>query len=190
MITSEDIARANENLQKIPFKGKAYVMVNERIKAFRQICPMGEIKTSIEELEDGVVTMKTTITIDGCVVATGYAQEKESASYINKTSYIENCETSAVGRALGFLGIGVDDSIASADELANALTQQEAGKSKISKKEQEILKSMIEKRGLNIENVLNGVKLEDVTGEAYQDAIKRLSKLPEVLNGKDNRQGK
>ena len=79
--------------------------------------------------------------------------------------------------------------MASADELANALTQQEANKSKISKKEQEVLKSMIEKRALNIDNVLNGLKLEDVTGEQYQDAIKRLSKLPEVTH-EENRQGK
>ena len=190
MITSEDIARANEMLSKIPFKGKAYAMVNERVKAFRQICPMGEIYTNIVNFEDGVVTMRAEVAIDGHVVATGYAQEKETSSYINKTSFIENCETSAVGRALGFLGIGIDDSMASADELANALTQQEANKSKISKKEQEILKSMIEKRALNIDNVLNGMKLEDVTGEQYQDAIKRLSKLPEVGNGKENGQGK
>jgi len=188
MITSEDIARANDNLKSIPVKGKNYVMVTERIKAFRQICPMGEIETEIISLEDGVVTMRTTISIDEKVVATGYAQEKETSSYINKTSFIENCETSAVGRALGFLGIGIDESMASADELVNAITQQEANKAKISKKEQAILKAMVEKRGLNLENVLNGARLEDVTGEAYQDAIKRLSKLPEVVNGKDNRQ--
>ena len=189
MITAEDIAKANESLSKIPFKGKAYAMVNERVKAFRQIAPMGEINTTIVSLEDGVVTMCTEIKLDGIVLATGFAQEKETSSYINKTSFIENCETSAVGRALGFLGIGIDDSMASADELANALTQQEANKSKISKKEQEILKSMIEKRALNIDNVLNGLKLEDVTGEQYQDAIKRLSKLPEVTH-EENRQGK
>ena len=119
MITSEDIARANDNLKSIPVKGKNYVMVTERIKAFRQICPMGEIVTELICLEDGVVTMRTTISIDEKVVATGYAQEKETSSYINKTSFIENCETSAVGRALGFLGIGIDESMASADELVN-----------------------------------------------------------------------
>lgn len=180
MITSEDITRANEALTKIPFKGKAYAMVNERIKAFRQICPMGQIRTDIVALDDGVVTMKTEIVVDGEVVATGFAQEKESASYINKTSFIENCETSAVGRALGFLGIGVDDSISSADELANALTQQDQLKSPISKKEQKILTNMIEKRGLELAKVLNGLELEKVTGEQYQDAIKRLEKIPEI----------
>lgn len=180
MLTAEDIKRANDGLAKIPFKGKGYVMVNERVKAFRQICPMGQIMTEIISNVDGVVTMRTSIVVDGVVVATGTAFERETASYINKTSYIENCETSAVGRALGFLGIGVDDSLASADELANALSTQEALKKPISEKEQKILVNMVEKRGLDLKTVLNGLTLEKVTGEQYQDAIKRLNKIEEI----------
>lgn len=180
MITNADITRANENLNKISFKGKGYAMVNERIKAFRQICPMGQILTEIVSLEDGVVTMRTEILVDGVVVSSGYAQEKETSSYINKTSFIENCETSAVGRALGFLGIGVDDSISSADELANALTQQEELKKTITAKEQKVLISMIESKGLNVDSVLNGTPIEKVTVAMYTDATKRLAKLPEA----------
>lgn len=179
MITSADITRANEDLKKIEFKGKGYAMVSERIKAFRSICPMGQILTQILSLEDGVVTMKAEIIVDGVVLASGLAQEKETSSYINKTSFIENCETSAVGRALGFLGIGVDDSMASADELANALTQQEALKKPISKKEQKILTNMVEKCGLDLQTALNGMELDKVTGEVYLNAIKRLEKLLE-----------
>lgn len=176
----EQLKKANESLKTIEFKGKGYAQVNERVKAFRMICPNGAITTEIVDLSDGVVTMKATIIDeDGTILATGYAQEKESASYINKTSFIENCETSAVGRALGFAGIGIDGSMCSADELANALNNQ--GKAEyINKKEQAILTSMIQKRGLNVENVLNGTPLEKVTPAAYQDAIKRLSQLPEV----------
>ena len=54
----------------------------------------------------------------------GYAQEKESSSFINKTSFIENCETSAVGRALGMCGFGIDTSIASYEEVQNAINNQ------------------------------------------------------------------
>ena len=176
----EQLKKANESLKTIEFKGKGYAQVNERVKAFRMICPNGAITTEIVDLSDGVVTMKATIIEeDGTILATGYAQEKESASYINKTSFIENCETSAVGRALGFAGIGMDGSMCSADELANALNNQ--GKAEyITKKEQAILTNMIKKRGLNVENVLNGTPLEKVTSAAYQDAVKRLSQLPEV----------
>lgn len=176
----EQLKKANESLKTIEFKGKGYAQVNERVKAFRMICPNGAITTEIVDLSDGVVTMKATIIEeDGTILATGFAQEKESASYINKTSFIENCETSAVGRALGFAGIGIDGSMCSADELANALNNQ--GKAEyINKKEQAILTNMIKKRGLNVENVLNGTPLEKVTSAAYQDAVKRLSQLPEV----------
>ena len=62
---------------------------------------------------------------DGTILATGTAYEKENSSFINKTSYIENCETSAVGRALGFAGFGIDVAIRSAEEAANAEMQQE-----------------------------------------------------------------
>lgn len=176
----EQLKKANESLKTIDFKGKGYAQVNERVKAFRMVCPNGSITTEIVSLEDGVVTMKSTITDeDGTILATGFAQEKESSSYINKTSFIENCETSACGRALGFAGIGIDGSMASADELANALNNQ--GKTEyITKKEQAILTNMIQKRGLNVENVLNGTPLEKVTPAMFADATKRLSKLPEV----------
>lgn len=129
MFTKESIAEANKALNTVGIeKGKKtthYVMVNERVKAFRSICPAGRISTSIVSIENGIVTMMAEVADEaGNVIATGFAQEKESSSFINKTSYIENCETSAVGRALGFAGIGIDGSMASAEEVANAIMNQ------------------------------------------------------------------
>ena len=125
MITAETIKSVNERVKKIEVKGKNYTCVAARISAFRELCPEGTISTEILSLADGVVTMKTTITDEnGKILATGMAQEKETSSYINKTSYIENCETSAVGRALGMLGIGSDEQMASAEEVANAINNQ------------------------------------------------------------------
>lgn len=191
MLTYEDLCKANEDLATVPVKGKEYVQVNTRVNAFRKICPSGCISTEIIALDDGVVTIKATvIDAEGNVLATGLAQEKESGSYINKTSYVENCETSAVGRALGFLGIGSDVSMASADELVNAILNQEKAKGYINKVEQKTLINLIEKNGLDVEKVLNGTPIEKVTGEMYTDAVKRLSKLLEESNGKDNRQSK
>ena len=131
MLTAKDIEKANEGLSTIDVKGKEYVQVNTRVAAFRKVCPSGSITTEIVSLENGVVTMKTTITDEeGRILSTGFAQEKESGSYINKTSYIENCETSAVGRALGMAGFGIDTSVASFEEVQNAIAQQEAMKKK------------------------------------------------------------
>lgn len=130
MFTQESIEQANKELGTVDIskgnKKTAYVMVNERVKAFRKICPSGSITTEIVSLENGVVTMRAIITDeDNQIIATGLAQEKETSSFINKTSFIENCETSAVGRALGFAGIGIDGSMASAEEVANAIMNQE-----------------------------------------------------------------
>lgn len=125
-ITYEKIKAVNDVIDKVPIKGKDYAQVNDRVKAFRQLCPEGSIETEIISLENGVVTMKSVIKDEnGKILSTGMAQEKESSSFINKTSFIENCETSSVGRALGFAGIGVDGSMASAEEIANAVLNQE-----------------------------------------------------------------
>lgn len=131
MITSEGITKANAVMPKIPVKGKNYAMVPARVQAFRMMCPDGYIGTEIIDMHDGVVTMQATVKDEtGKVLATGFAQENETSSYINKTSYIENCETSAVGRALGMLGLGSDEQMASAEELCNAITQQTEQKPK------------------------------------------------------------
>lgn len=139
MITAETIKSVNERVKKIEVKGKNYTCVAARISAFRELCPVGTISTEILSLADGIVTMKTTITDEnGKVLATGMAQEKETSSYINKTSYIENCETSAVGRALGMLGIGSDEQMASAEEVANAINNQSQQKQAPAKTKEEV----------------------------------------------------
>ena len=75
---------------------------------------------------------------DGNVVSTGYAQEEKATGFVNETSFVENCETSAVGRALGFLGIGIKDSIASADELVVAISKQKKSTTQSKKKVEHI----------------------------------------------------
>ena len=127
------LSEANDLLNSMDIKGKDYIPVNERIKAFRYIYPRGQILTEIIGLENGICTIKASAyDEEGKLLATGHAQEKESSSFINKTSYIENCETSAVGRCLGNVGIGIDKGFASYEEVANAKKQQEDGDPKIS----------------------------------------------------------
>ena len=121
-----DLAIANEQIKTIDIKGKEYSEVNERIKAFRSICPNGSIETQLISNENGMCIMKATVRDEyGKILGQGTAYEYENSSFINKTSYIENCETSAVGRALGMCGFGIDVSVASAEEVANAIANQE-----------------------------------------------------------------
>lgn len=113
-------------MKTVDIKGKLYVEVNQRILYFRANYPNGRIVTDLISVDNGVAIIKAHIYIDDVLVATGHAYEKEGSTFINKTSYIENCETSAVGRALGIFGIGIDTSIASSEEVQNAIAQQEA----------------------------------------------------------------
>ena len=124
----QSLVKANASIRTTNIKGKEYAEVNQRVKAFRTLYPEGFITTEILCREGGLCIIKATVGhyADGksVILATGTAYEKEGSSQINRTSYIENCETSAVGRALGMAGFGIDTSIASADEMNNALLQQ------------------------------------------------------------------
>ncbi|MBR3320810.1 MAG: hypothetical protein IKG04_02580 [Exiguobacterium sp.] len=136
MATFEEIAKANEQLKATDIRGKKYIEVNQRIKAFRMVYPEGFIISEIDQLLDGLCIFRARVGVyevfaDGAVkervLGTGTAYEKEGSSQINRTSYIENCETSAIGRALGMAGFGIDTSVASAEEVENAIHQQEQG---------------------------------------------------------------
>ena len=118
MATYEEIQKANAAIKTTPIHGKDYAEVNERIKAFRKVFPEGTILTEMIHNENGMVIFRSRVLIGDIVLGEGTAYEKENSSTINKTSYIENCETSAVGRALGMAGFGIDTSIASAEEVA------------------------------------------------------------------------
>lgn len=128
MISFEQIQKANAQIRTTNIKGKDYAEVNQRIKAFRMCYPEGFIRTQLLSVENGVCIMRAEVGDGQNILGTGTAYEKETSSYINKTSYIENCETSAVGRALGMAGFGIDTSVASYEEVSNAIAQQEADK--------------------------------------------------------------
>lgn len=164
-ITFEDIQRANEQIRTTDIKGKEYAEVNQRIKAFRMVYPKGTIKTEMESNKDGICIFKAYVyeyylqepsgLLSLCkskLLATGTAYEKENSSFINKTSYIENCETSAIGRALGMAGFGIDTSIASYEEVENATLQQEMN-TKISKIKADVLYSTMLGKGLTEEKI-------------------------------------
>lgn len=121
----EELKKANEAILTTDIQGKKYAEVNQRIKAFRMCYPEGFIVTEIVSNQNGIVIFRATVyTGEGKLLATGTAYEKEGSSFINKTSYIENCETSAIGRALGIAGFGIDTSVASAEEVQNAIANQ------------------------------------------------------------------
>ena len=111
----------------VKIHGKEYITVNERVQEFHSKYENGSIQSELIEFTDRFI-IKATATPDHEQperVFTGYAYEMVGSSQINKTSALENCETSAIGRCLSFLGLGIIDSIASAEEVKNAIHQQD-----------------------------------------------------------------
>tara|TARA_A100001201_G_scaffold50932_5_gene50627 strand:- start:294 stop:815 length:522 start_codon:yes stop_codon:yes gene_type:complete len=120
---------SNYKFKTTNIRGKQYVEVNERIKFFRQEEQYKNwtLMSEFTALDAEQAVCKATIAdSSGRVIATGHAHEERGSSNINKTSYVENCETSAIGRALAMLGIGIDTSIASANEVQDAIAKQDS----------------------------------------------------------------
>lgn len=194
-INYEDIKKANEAIKVTNIKGKEYAEVNQRIKAFRMIYPTGKIETALVSCENGICIFKAIAATDeGNILGTGTAYEKENSTFINKTSYIENCETSAVGRALGMAGFGIDTSIASAEEVGNAMVNQNKQidkdvqneyqvSNKVTEIESKTVYAMMIKKGLDVVKELkNNYGIEntkDLSKEQYASILKNISGMPD-----------
>ncbi len=142
MIDSEKLKKLNEEIESIEFKRKdketgevkitQYVDVARRLEAFRELIPNGTILTEIVKEDDETINNQkihsirfkaTALDENEKVLAIAHAEEKNT-TFINRTSLIENCETSAVGRVLGFLGIGIKKGIASSEEMQKVIANQ------------------------------------------------------------------
>ena len=111
----------------IEIHGKQYVTVAERVAKFREDLPIatgwGIVTEIISQGSDAIVMRAQIHDPEGHVVACGHAEEKFGTTQINQTSAVENCETSAIGRALAACGYGGTE-YASANEVQNAIGQQ------------------------------------------------------------------
>lgn len=201
MISYEDIKKANESIKTTTISrtdkktgktiSKEYAEVNERVKAFRMVHPNGHIHTEMISNDVGsdqkrVCIFRASIYADSAqreMLSTGTAYEKEGSSFINDYSYIENCETSAVGRALGFAGFGIDTSIASFDEVSNAMANQsesprddgEKIEKKATPKQIEYLKEVY--KGENLGKLLKANGLEKIEDMSISKASELISKI-------------
>jgi len=175
---------SNYKFKTTNIRGKQYVEVNERIKFFRQEEQYKNwgLHTEFPMLTSDECLCRATITDrDGSVVAVGHAHEVKTASNINKTSYVENCETSAVGRALAMLGIGIDASIASANEVKDAIAKQES--TPVDMKEEKVSRPAAAKENTVsiMDKAVNYIKGQQDKAKAY-DSI--LSKYGDDLSDK------
>lgn len=151
--------------------GKEYHTVAERVHAFRESNPDLTIETDIVRWEGDDVVVKASISNNGKLLATGLAHEVRGSTNINRTSHVENCETSAIGRCLAAFGLGGTE-YATADEVANAITQQNQAKAGISEKE--VYEMLVENTttllayGESILAIKAGIALDDLTSAAEE----------------------
>ena len=191
-MTFEQIQKANESIRTMGIertdkktgetKVTQYAEVNQRIKAFRMVYPDGFIITDLVSNDNGVCVFKASVGYyengDPRTLGTGTAYEKESSSFINKTSYIENCETSAVGRALGMAGFGIDTSVASYEEVANAIENQGKKKTKATKEQVNyILENSTQEQIIKIMDKYSIDDISDLDAETATKLVLRINKL-------------
>lgn len=182
--------------------GKEYKTVASRVQAFRETVGLEwAIVTEIIDRDGDEVVMKATIqTLDGRVVATGHAEEKRTSSQINRTSALENAETSAIGRALAAFGLAGTE-YASADEVAQAITQQRAPapRAVTSSTAEAVMETMtsdqppmtLAQRGkinllakkLNLDPDETSARLKQIN--SYQEASEAITKLETMLEERD-----
>lgn len=130
---SEALCNVNADIKYIEItkgaKTSKYAETKERVKAFRRVFPEGSIATKLVEWDKdtGNIVMKAEVfNENGSLLASGYASENVNVGMVNKGgSALENCETSCVSRALGFLGIGIGDGIASAEDMQRVAKRKE-----------------------------------------------------------------
>ena len=119
---------SNGSSGTINIHGREYKTVALRVQEFRESFPLStgwSLRSEIVSIDDDKVIMRASVVSpEGHVVGTGYAEEYRKASKINATSALENCETSALGRALAACGYGGSE-YASANEVQSAIQSQE-----------------------------------------------------------------
>ena len=169
----------------VNIKGKDYLQVNGRLLQFHELYPNGSISTKIISDTEHSVVMITTVVPDIKKPEryfTGIAQETNGSTFINKTSHYENCETSSRGRALAGLGIGIEEALASSEEVANAMVQQD---------EQKTIKAM-EEVMIRFNNCFRGanqwlplaVELKICKSNAFENSLKKIFNSKSVQQAK------
>lgn len=182
------LGAAKDGTGAVDIHNRKYLLVPTRLNTFLRQCPGGWVQTELVQLTDTMCVFKATVYDgDGKFLSDGYAMEQKASSQINKTSFLENCETSAVGRALAFAGVGSDNSIASADEVANAIRQQnaEAGLDEpIDDSQNMILQSLCHTFGLDLKAAFPA--WPNITKRQFGEACARFQRLKDESKRKNH----
>ena len=136
-----------DDKNKVDIKGKKYAEVHTRVQAFREAYGEdGKILTNIHVADEDRVLAETTIhvIVDGTwrKIANDFAEEYRGVGMVNKTSALENCITSSIGRALSACGLsgGNYASFEEVDHAMNGKAESKPVKKKAKKESKELNK--------------------------------------------------
>jgi hypothetical protein len=164
-------------MKSIKIKGKDYVQVNERIIFFRnakQFEGWSYDTNVIHHDEQECIVKCIVYDANQKLMSAGHAHEFRNSSNINKTSFLENCETSAIGRALGGLAIGIDDAMASADEVQNAMLNQTKPTGRNTLTKEQYFKTLENGTKKQIEKILKDFDMTETYRKNLNAKIKQL----------------
>ena len=173
----------------INIHGKKYVLVKDRIIYFNEKYPDGSIQTELLSEPDAKVVVMKAIVYARKGTFTGHSQAIVGGSGVNATAALENAETSAVGRALAMMGIGVIDSVASVDEINKAtyptkvIDTRENAPSAVKMATMPQVKkinTMLSLKGINRDKFKELNKLESLNQLTFKKAHDIIEKLEQV----------
>ena len=177
---------ANKKINTINIKGKEYAQVHDRVNHFRQenLYKGFSINTEVLFWKENEIIIKASIynskSNDNLILASGIAHEEKSNRGVNATSYVENCETSAIGRALACLGIGTEDAYASSFEVENAIDQQ---KNQVNKNAS-LQEKMEAKIKVNMDDIIDEINASIFAGIA-EEHMKNVPSFLAILSNPD-----
>lgn len=152
-----------------------YVSVSERLVKFYDKYPNGSIQTEVVKIDNGFVLIKAYAyrDADDTKPCTGHAYEIEGEGFVNTTSYIENCETSAVGRALAMMGFEIKKHIASREEMQRTKKEVKT----ITESQENDIRALMGEVGVKEPDFLNIMKVKKISelpASKYSSVIKSL----------------
>ena len=160
------------------FNPDNYETVEERLVRWWAAYPNAQIVTTMVHYDGKTVVFRAEGIVEGRVIASGYAEEVHGSSPVNKTSFVENCETSAIGRMIGNSPLGTKPGARPSRQEMQKVERQngnvQAGSALagiVTERQLQYIKKLAKNRGLDDEGL-------------FDECQSRFNAVPELLTAR------